>query len=50
MHWYGLQKPEEFGMHQRGLAVAVMFLAPDVLTDGGTGLSYAAGKRSASRL
>ena len=31
-------------MHQRVLAVAVMFLASAVLTNGGTGVSYAAGK------
>jgi len=36
-------------MHQRVLAVAVMFLASVVLANGGTGVSYAAGKEETSK-
>ena len=40
-----MQKQEEVGMHQRVLAVAVMFLVSVVLTTGGTGVSSAAGEK-----
>ncbi len=36
-------------MHKRVLAVAVMFLVSGVLTNGGTGVSYAAGKKETSK-
>jgi len=36
-------------MHRRVLAVAVMFLMSVVLTNGGTGVSYAAGKQETSK-
>lgn len=36
-------------MHKRVLAVAVMFLASVVLTNGGTGVSYAAGNKETSK-
>ncbi len=36
-------------MHKRVLAVAVMFLASVVLTNGGTAVSYAAGKKETSK-
>lgn len=44
-----LRKQGEIGMHQKVLAVAVMFLVSVVLTHGGTGVSYAAGKEEASK-
>ena len=36
-------------MHKRVLAVAVMFLVSVVLTNGGTGVSSAAGKKETSK-
>lgn len=36
-------------MHKRVLAVAVLFLVSVVLTNGGTGVSYAAEKKETSK-